>query len=162
MWVYSEPGKGSTFKIYLPRVEEVVETEKIVTEKEIPRGGETVLVAEDERDVRILAIQILKRQGYKILEAANGGEALLICEKHRGEIHLMLTDIVMPGMSGRELAERLLQLHPEMKVLYMSGYPYHAVMRHGILGEEPNFIQKPFSLQALVNKVREVLDQKER
>ena len=156
--VYSEPGRGSTFKIYLPRVEEALEEEKKALKKEISRGGETVLVAEDNNDVRRLAVQILKRQGYRLLEAANGGEAFLICEKYGGEIHLILTDVVMPGMSGRELAERLLLLHPEMKVLYMSGYPDDAVMRHGILEEGTNFIAKPFSLDALVSKVREVLD----
>ena len=136
-----------------------MEEEKKALKKEISRGGETVLVAEDDRHVRSLAAQILKRQGYRLLEAANGGEAFLICEKHEGKIDLILTDVVMPGMSGRELAERLLLFHPEMKVLYMSGYPDDAIMRHGILGKGANFISKPFSLEALVNKVRDVLDE---
>ena len=157
--VDSEPGQGSTFKIYFPRVEEKLGEEKgRELGKELPRGGETVLVVEDERKVRILTVQILRRQGYKVMEAANGGEALLLCEKHKGDIHLLTTDVVMPGISGRELAERLLLLHPEMKVLYMSGYTDDAIVRHKIFEGEINFIQKPFSLDGLVRKVRGVLD----
>ena len=161
IWVYSEPGQGSTFKVYFPRVEELLEEEekRRGLGKELPRGGETVLVVEDERNVRNLAVQVLRRQGYKVMEAANGGEALLICEKHKGEIHLLVTDVVMPGISGRELAERLLLLHSEMKVLYMSGYSDDAIVRHGVLEGEINFIQKPFSLDGLAKKVREVLNQ---
>lgn len=114
IWVYSEPGMGTTFKVYLPRVDEPLEKEKRKPmERELPRGGETVLVVEDDKDVRRLAAQVLKRQGYRVLEAANGGEALIICEKVKEEIHLLVTDVVMPGMSGRELAQRLLLMHPE-------------------------------------------------
>ncbi|MDI6754689.1 MAG: PAS domain S-box protein [Thermodesulfobacteriota bacterium] len=159
VWVYSELGKGATFKVYLPRVDEALEEEREKQiKRDLPRGGETVLVAEDEGDVRNLVVQILKRQGYKVLEAANGWEALILCEKNQGMIHLLVTDVVMPVMSGRELTERLLLLHPEAKVLYMSGYTDDAVVRHGILEEGVNFIQKPFSLEKLVEKVREVLD----
>jgi len=159
VWVYSELGKGATFKVYLPRVDEPLEeeTEKQI-KRELPRGGETVLVAEDEGDVRSLVVQILKRQGYKVLEASNGEEALILCEKHQGMVHLLVTDVVMPVMSGRELKERLLLLHPEAKVLYMSGYTDDAVVRHGVLEEGVNFLQKPFSMEKLVDKVREVLD----
>ncbi len=161
IWVYSEPGKGATFKVYLPQVEEPLEEEKEKArrlEGELPRGGETVLVAEDDGGVRSLVVQILKKQGYKVLEAANGEEAFMICEKHEGAIDLLVTDVVMPVMSGRELAERLLLLHPKMKVLYMSGYTDEAIVRHGVLEEGVNFFQKPFSMEALVLKVREVLD----
>jgi hypothetical protein len=120
IWVYSEPGQGTTFKIYLPRVDEPLEELKREVEvKEIPRGSETILVVEDEEDVRKLAVRVLKKQGYKVLEAPQGGDALLICEKHEGLIHLLLTDVVMPKMSGRELAERIVSLRPEIKVLYI-------------------------------------------
>jgi PAS domain S-box-containing protein len=161
IWVYSEPGKGATFKVYLPQVEEPLEEEKEKArrlERELPHGGETVLVAEDDGDVRSLVVQILKKQGYKVLEAANGEEAFMICEKHEGSIDLLVTDVVMPVMSGRELTDRLLLLHPKIKVLYMSGYTDDTVVRHGVLEEGVNFFQKPFSMEALVLKVREVLD----
>ena len=161
IWVYSEPGKGTTFKVYLPQVEEPLEEEKEKArrlERELPHGGETVLVAEDDGDVRSLVVQILKKQGYKVLEAANGEEAFMICEKHEGAIDLLVTDVVMPVMSGRELTDRLLLLQPKIKILYMSGYTDEAIVRHGVLEEGVNFFQKPFSMEALVLKVREVLD----
>ncbi len=161
IWVYSEPGKGATFKVYLPQVEEPLEEEKEKArrlERELPHGGETVLVAEDDGDVRSLVVQILKKQGYKVLDAANGEEAFTICEKHEGSIDLLVTDVVMPVMSGRELTDRLLLLHPKIKVLYMSGYTDDTVVRHGVLEEGVNFFQKPFSMEALVLKLREVLD----
>jgi len=158
IWVHSEQGMGTVFTVYLPRVDEPLEEEREKKKKEeLPRGKEVVLVAEDEEDVRTLVVQIMKRQGYKVLEAANGGEAFITCEKHKGEIHLLVTDVVMPGMSGRELAERLLLLHPEMKVLFMSGYTDDTVMRYGVAEGEINFIQKPFSVERLTTKVREVL-----
>jgi PAS domain S-box-containing protein len=160
IWVYSEAGMGTTFKVYLPRVDEPLEEKKKrkPSEGELPRGGETVLAVEDNKDVRRMAAQILRRQGYRVLEAANGGEALLVCEKLKEEIHLLLTDVVMPGMSGRELAHRLSFLRPEMKILYMSGYSDDSIVSYGILNEKVSFIPKPFSLEALVNQVREVLD----
>ena len=159
IWVYSEPGQGTTFKIYLPRVDEPLEElkEEVVKEK-FPRGSETILVVEDEEEVRKLAARVLKRQGYKVLEASEGNEALVICEKYKEPIHLMLTDVVMPKMSGRELANRLGSLHPEMKVLYMSGYTDNAIALHGILEEGLNYLQKPFTVDGLARKVREVLD----
>ncbi len=160
IWVYSEAGMGTTFKVYLPRVDEPLEEKKKrkLSEGKLPRGGETVLAVEDNKDVRRLAAQILKRQGYRVLEAANGGEALLVCGKLKEEIHLLLTDVVMPGMSGQELAQRLSVLRPEMKILYMSGYSDDSIASYGILNEKVGFIPKPFSLEALVNRVREVLD----
>ena len=158
IWVYSEPGQGTTFKIYLPQVDEPLTEEKEKVVKEIPRGDETILVVEDEETVRKLAIRLLEGQGYKVLEAPDGGKALLLCEKFKERIHLLLTDVVMPGMSGRKLAERLKQIHPEMKVLYMSGYTDNAILHHGILEPGINFIQKPFTLDGLARKVREALD----
>ena len=161
IWVYSEPGQGATFKIYLPRVEEpLTEKKREEVSREIPRGGETILVVEDEETVRKLAMRLLKGQGYRVLEASDGGKAFMLCEKYKERIDLILTDVVMPGMSGRELAERLKQIHPEMKVLYMSGYTDNAIVHHGVLKEGIHFIQKPFTLESLARKVREVLDKR--
>jgi nitrogen-specific signal transduction histidine kinase/CheY-like chemotaxis protein len=163
IWVYSEQGKGTTFKIYLPRVEEALEDleEKVVTE-ELPHGSETILVVEDEERVRQLAAYLLENQGYKVLQACDGDDALRICEKHRDPIPLMLTDVVMPKMNGRASYERLMTLHPEMKVLYMSGYTEDAIVHHGVLEQEINYIQKPFALEGLAGKVRQVLDKDSR
>ena len=159
IWVYSEVRRGATFKVYLPRVDEPLEEEKErLRERELPRGAEMVLVAEDQEDVRDLVVQILKGQGYEVLVAADGVEALTICQKYAGMIHLLITDVVMPRMGGRELADQLFHLYPGIKVLYMSGYTDDAIVRHGVLEAELNFIQKPFSLEALARKVREVLD----
>ena len=158
IWVYSEPGQGTTFKIYLPRADEPLQEvrEKVVKE-ELPHGGETILVVEDEEKVRKLTVEVLMRHGYRVLEAANGPKALLICESNKGPINLILTDVVMPAMSGRELTKKLLLLHPEMKVLYMSGYADNAIVHHGVLEEGMNFIQKPFTIDGLTRKVREIL-----
>ena len=159
IWVYSEPGQGTTFKIYLPRVDEPLEELKEKAEvKEIPRGSETILVVEDEEKVLKLTVQILRGQGYAVLEAPHGDDALLVCEQHEGPIHLMVTDVVMPNMSGHELAKRLKAFHPEMKVLYMSGYTDNAIVHHGVLEKGMNYIQKPFTVDGLARKVREVLD----
>jgi PAS domain S-box-containing protein len=159
IWVYSEPGKGTTFKIYLPRVDEPLEEikERVVKE-ELPRGSETILLVEDEEMVRKLAVQILKRQGYTVLEGSHGNEAFNICNKHDGPIHLLVTDVVMPKMSGLELAERIASIQPEIKVLYMSGYTDNAITHHGVLEKGMNYIQKPFTVDGLARKVREVLD----
>jgi PAS domain S-box-containing protein len=159
IWVYSEVGQGTTFKVYLPRVDEGAEEYSRRSESEETfEGAETILVAEDEEMVRKLAVQVLVMHGYQVLEAANGGAALLICERHKEPIHLLITDVIMPEMSGRELADRLAQLRPEMKVLYMSGYTDNAIVHQGVLDEGANFIQKPFPTNALSRKVREVLD----
>jgi PAS domain S-box-containing protein len=159
IWIYSEPGQGTTFKIYLPRVDEPLEELKEKAEvKEIPRGSETILVVEDEEKVLKLTVQILRGQGYAVLEGPHGDDALLVCEQHEGPIHLMVTDVVMPNMSGHELAKRLKAFHPEMKVLYMSGYTDSAIVHHGVLVKGMNYIQKPFTIEGLARKVREVLD----
>jgi signal transduction histidine kinase len=159
IWVYSEPGQGTTFKIYLPRVDEPLEELKEKAEvKEIPLGSETILVVEDEGEVRKVAVRILSGQGYKVLEASHGNDAMLVCKQHEGPIHLMVTDVVMPNMSGHELAKRLKAFHPEMKVLYMSGYTDNAIVHHGVLEKGMNYIQKPFTVEGLAKKVREVLD----
>jgi len=158
IWVYSEPGQGTTFKIYLPREEEPLEEirEKVVKE-EFLGGSETVLVVEDEEEVRKLAVRILQNQGYKVLEASQGNEALSICEQHEEPIHLLVTDVVMPGMSGRDLSGRLTSLRPEIKTLYMSGHTNSAIIHHGVLEPGVNLLQKPFTPEALIRKVHEVL-----
>ncbi len=159
IWVYTEPGHGTTFKIYFPRIEEAAEAMKQeeAADKSF-RGTETILLVEDEEMVRDLAYEILGEMGYTVLAASNGEEALQICERHKGPIHLMLTDVVMPKMSGGELAEASVRLYPEMKVIYMSGYTDSSVTRNGMLEPGVNFVQKPFSLLSLTEKVREVLD----
>jgi len=157
IWVYSEPGAGSTFKIYFPRVEGEPEKVKVPTEPPA-RGSETVLVVEDENEVRTLVQGILADYGYTVLGAGRSAEALRLVEGHAGPIHLLVTDMVMPEMSGSSLAERLLPLRPEMAVLYMSGYTDHAVVSHGRLDRGTPYIQKPFTPDALARKVRAVLD----
>jgi PAS domain S-box-containing protein len=161
IWVYSEPEKGATFKIYLPRVEKVAETaEKVKVTAEALTGSEAIMVVEDDDMVRDMAKSILQQYGYSILDAQDGKEAIRVSEKFEGPIHLMLTDVVMPGMSGRVLAEKLAVQRPKMKVLYMSGYTDNAIVRHGVLDKEVIFIQKPFTVEALAQKVREVFIQK--
>jgi PAS domain S-box-containing protein len=158
IWAYGEPGKGSTFKVYLPRVMEEMEArEEAVKPREPPRGTETVLVVEDEEVVRTVVARILRAAGYHVLTASNGGEALLICEGHQEEIHLLITDVVMPRMSGSQLAERLQRLRPGLPVLYMSGYTDNSMVHHGVLDLGPSFIGKPFSGDDLKRKVRQAL-----
>jgi two-component system cell cycle sensor histidine kinase/response regulator CckA len=157
-WVYSEPGRGTTFKIYLPRVEEVAESVETGPRPEPGRGVETVLVVEDAAAVRAIARQVLERQGYTVVEAPDGQTALFLATRHHGPIHLLLTDVVMPGMSGRQLAERLKGVRPDLKIVYMSGYTDDAVMRLGVLERQVAYLQKPFTPEGLVRKVREVLD----
>jgi CheY-like chemotaxis protein len=161
IWVYSEEGRGTTFKVYLPRVDEGAQEYRPSrgASGEL-EGTETVLLAEDEEEVRNLTRQVLEMYGYTVLAAANGDAALSTCERHAGPIHLLITDVVMPAVGGRELAERLTLLRPEMKVLYMSGYTDDAIVHHGVLNEGMNFIEKPFAPDALARKVREVLGQK--
>jgi CheY-like chemotaxis protein len=160
IWVYSEPGLGTTFKIYLPRIEEDTQSLKpsAVSTKSL-QGSETILLVEDEEIVRKLACRVLQNYRYTVLGASNGEEALRIVQGQNGNpIHLMVTDVVMPGMSGRQLAERLMSLWPEMKVLYMSGYTDNAIVHHGVLDPGTAYIQKPFAPDALASKVREILD----
>jgi CheY-like chemotaxis protein len=157
--VSSEPGVGTTFKLYLPRTEEEVTGHKPSPGvRAAPRGSETVLLAEDDPAVRALSRHALRAGGYKVLEAGDGAEAVRVAEVYLRPIHLLVTDVVMPGVGGRELAARLLALHPETKVLFVSGYPDDAVVRQGIREEQAHFLQKPFSADSLAQKVREVLD----
>ena len=159
--VYSELGRGTSFKIYLPTVEEVAAPLKPMLTPEEPLGGsETILIVEDDEMLRELIKDGLDKQGYQVLEARHGGEALLLCQGYQGPIHLMLTDVVMPQMSGRELAERLGPLRPEMKVIFMSGYTEDAIVLQNVLDSPMLFLQKPFSYLDLIHKVRSVLDLK--
>jgi two-component system cell cycle sensor histidine kinase/response regulator CckA len=158
--VYSELGKGTAFKVYLPRVDrpaEVVPT--LAQAPQVLTGTETILLVEDEAQVRGVASRILRGQGYEVLEAQNGGEALLLCEQNSSRLRLLLTDVVMPLISGRQLAERLGALLPGLKVIYMSGYTDDAIIRHGILDPGVAFIQKPLTPNALLRKVRSLLDE---
>ena len=160
IFVYSEPGRGTTFKIYLPRSDKAVSaTTEPRVEVDTLRGSETVLVVEDEEAVRKLIEQALRKYGYRVIEATNGAEALRVCENHDPPIRLMVTDVVMPGMSGRELAARVREQLPDLRVLYMSGYTDDTVIRHGLLDASMFFLQKPFTPSALARKVRETLDQ---
>jgi PAS domain S-box-containing protein len=163
IWVYTEPGQGTTFKIYLPRVAQAPapRVSSANSRPVILSGTETVLLAEDEAAVRTVARQALERHGYTVLEAPSGEAALDLAQRYSGSIHLLLTDVVMPGMSGRSLALRLAAVRPEMRAIYMSGYTDEAITRHGVLEPGVTYVQKPFSPDALVRKVREVLDEED-
>ncbi|MBI3327296.1 MAG: GAF domain-containing protein, partial [Nitrospinae bacterium] len=157
--VDSAPGRGATFTIYLPGIEEAVEAvESNKARSSLMCGEGTVLLVEDETEVRELAHEILEMAGYTVLAAGSGKEALEMCERHTGPIHLLLTDVVMSGMSGPAVAERLTSSRPGMKVLYMSGYAGDAVAQHGVLDPDRTLLQKPFTPDALARKVREVID----
>jgi CheY-like chemotaxis protein len=157
--VYSEPGHGTTFKVYLPPIVAGTQSPTAgATEGGVDdRGFETILLVEDEDTVRTLAREVLRRQGYVVLEARHGLDALRVAERHAEPIQLMVTDVVMPHMSGRDLAERLVLSRPEIKVLFISGYADHAVM-HRELMPGSDFLQKPFTPAAFARKVRGVLD----
>ncbi len=159
VWVYSEVGQGTSFKVYFPSVAEVLPTSTVETRPApVAAGDETILIVEDEKAVRMLTRLALQANGYNLLEAGDGAEAIRLCELHRGPIHLLVSDVVMPFLGGRLLAEQLTALHPEMKVLFVSGYTDDAVVRHGVLQADVAFLQKPFSIGALQRKVRSVLD----
>ncbi len=159
IWVYSEPGKGTTFKVYLPRVAGKVDLNKAPLELPAARrGSETILLVEDEEAVRELASMILSAKGYSVVAAKSTKEAEQYSETHGGEIHLLLTDIIMPGTSGRELARRITARHPRTRVLYMSGYTDNVLAGGGVLEAGVSFLQKPFTPAALAQKVRDVLD----
>jgi two-component system, cell cycle sensor histidine kinase and response regulator CckA len=159
IWVYSEVNHGSTFKIYLPQV--TADLERGASEK-ISRGThpgtETILFVEDEEGVRELVRDYLGKSGYRVLEAADGLQALEIAAAHRGQIHILVTDVVMPRLSGRELVTRITAARPEIKILYISGYTDDSIFRHGVLEGGVAFLQKPFNLKDLAQKIRQVLD----
>ena len=158
--VTSEVGRGSRFMVFFPRVAdpESMERPEPAVLKYVPRGSEVIVLAEDEDTVRRLVRTFLQSKGYEVLEALDGAEALAHCRNRQGQIHLLITDIVMPGMGGRELAEQARPLHPNMKVLFMSGYTDDSLIREGIKVKGTPYIQKPFSLAQLGRQVRELLD----
>jgi len=160
IYVYSNPGEGTTFKIYLPRLEAAGDLAGGLGQ--VPDrcewGSGTILLVEDEDMVRQVASRILTRHGYTVLEAASGRDALVVSREHAGPIHLMLTDVVMPGMSGWETAENLKPQRPKMKVLFMSGHTENTIVHHGVLDPGVAFIQKPFKYNVLAQKIREMLD----
>jgi PAS domain S-box-containing protein len=163
IWVYSEVGRGTTFKIYLPRVASTGEPAAQVAAapveyRKVEPGTETILLVEDEANLRYLARQYLEKQGYKVIEAADGAVAMQIAVAHEAIIHLLLTDVIMPGMNGRELAQRISEIRPNVKILYMSGYTENVIGHNGMLDAGVRLLQKPFNLRDLKSKVREVLD----
>ena len=157
--VYSEPDQGTTFKIYLPRCEgEGVVVKETTASQVLKGGGETLLLVEDEIAILQLATAMLEDLGYRVLAANSPTEALSVAETHQGEIQLLLTDVVMPDMNGRDLAKQVQVMYPEIKTIYMSGYTANVIAHHGVLDEGINFIQKPFSRSDLSLRIREVLD----
>jgi len=159
--IYSEPGKGTTFTIHLPRLEEKSQKSQAeVKAAPLPKGQETILLVEDEPGILQITSLLLGKQGYTLLTAGTPGEAMRLAQEHVGEINLLITDVIMPEMNGKDLANRLQSLNPHLKCLYMSGYTSDIIAQHGVLDEGVYFIQKPFSLPDLSTKVREVLDNK--
>lgn len=162
IWLYSEPDAGTTFKIYFPRTDGLPEP---VSPRKAPRsmrGAETVLLVEDEDQVRTVTAEMLRKFGYHVLEARSPGEALLISEQHPVTIHILLTDVIMPKMNGRQLAERIAAARPNIRVIYMSGYTDNVITHHGVLDSDVAFVQKPLTPEPLLAKVRQVLDAPQR
>ena len=158
IWVYSEPGNGTTFKIYLPRVDGVVEgSGGAERSAATPKGTETILLVEDSASLRDVTKEFLQIAGYNVVEAIDGKDALRVARMHEERIHLLLTDVVMPGMSGRELANEIKQIHPETRILFMSGYTSNAIVHRGVMDEELSLLTKPFTRSGLTQKVREML-----
>jgi two-component system, cell cycle sensor histidine kinase and response regulator CckA len=162
IWVYSEPGRGTSFKVYLPIVRGGAADEAIgrPTLTASYRGTETILLVEDEDGVRALIREVLQRHGYRVIDTRNGAEATDACERHEGEVHMLLTDVVLAQVTGTDLARQLIPMRPKMKVLFISGYTEEAIIHQGVLEEGTAFLQKPFTPNVLARKVREVLDGK--
>lgn len=157
--LYSEEGQGTTFKIYLPRTQETPQVwTRPQAREELPAGTETILLVEDDEEVRGLARRVLEIQGYQLLEARTAEEGLRRAAGHAGPIHLLLTDVVLPGLGGKALAEQLLTVRPGLKVIYMSGYTDNAIAHRGVLERGVRFLQKPFSPGKLIRQVRRELD----
>jgi CheY-like chemotaxis protein len=158
IWMYSEVGRGTTFKIYLPAVDAPAAQDPAATAPTRRRGAETVLLAEDDEQLRRFAHRALTAQGYTVLEAASGTDALELGRSHAGPIHLLLTDVGIPGLDGRSLAQALTVERPELRVLFMSGYADKAIVHHGVVDPDVAYLAKPFTTEAIARKVREVLD----
>ena len=162
MWVYSQPGHGTTFKIYLPRVDEPEAALAEPVQRALTSGAETVLLVEDEPALRDLIKYSLTGNGFTVLDVPGPMEALAVSRKYTSPLHLLLTDVIMPGMDGPALAKQMQQERPDIKVLYMSGYATNFIMHDGVVDPGTNFLEKPFHPRTLLNKVREVLDKKAR
>ncbi len=160
IWVYSEIGHGTTFKVYFPRVNEPASSRAEARKDRLPKGTETILVVEDEQSVRELVRRILERQGYRVLMAGTPLDALAVAGDHQGTIHLLMSDVILPQMNGRVLADRFLEKWPDTRLLFMSGYTDSAIVHRGIFDQGTPFLQKPFSPEALARKVRDVLSVK--
>jgi two-component system, cell cycle sensor histidine kinase and response regulator CckA len=159
--LYSEVGQGTTFRIYLPQLQVAVALPPPEVIRPLPRGTETLLLAEDEDGMRELTRECLESSGFVVLEARDGKQALEIADRHLGPIHLLLTDLIMPGMSGHELAQEFLHLRPKTKLLYMSGYTHDLITQHGVLEPGTALIEKPYNIDALLTRVRGILDAEE-
>jgi two-component system, cell cycle sensor histidine kinase and response regulator CckA len=159
VWVYSEPGQGTTFKIYLPRIDEPVVAPEVAETPMPSKAWETILLVEDEATLRAIAREILEEDGYRVIEAAGPHEAIEMAHRHPGPIHLLLTDVVMPGMNGRALAESLVIARPQLRVLYMSGYTDDVIAHRGVFESGAPFLAKPFTVLALLGRVRAVLEE---
>ncbi|VBB46063.1 hypothetical protein TRIP_B40008 [uncultured Desulfatiglans sp.] len=158
--VYSEPGKGSTFRIYLPRHvgDDVQQGDRGADQGQAPRGrGETLLLVEDDAGMRKMGEMMLEGLGYRVLAAESPQDAIRIVKEHPGGIQLLIIDVVMPDMNGRQLAEKLLEIEPNLKCLFMSGYTANVIAHHGVLDKDVHFIDKPFSIKAIAEKVRDIL-----
>jgi len=158
--VYSEPGKGSTFRIYLPRHvgDDVQQADRGGDQGQAPRGrGETLLLVEDDAGMRKMGEMMLEGLGYRVLAAESPQDAIRLVKEHPGGIQLLITDVVMPDMNGRQLAEKLLEIEPNLKCLFMSGYTANVIAHHGVLDKDVHFIDKPFSIKAIAEKVRDIL-----
>ena len=158
IWLYSEPNKGTAFKVYLPAIKDTLECVTPEVQTGLRGGDETILLVEDDERVRGLAKKLLIRSGYSVIEASDAEEALGVAARHSASIHLLLTDVILPGLSGRVLAQQILEQDPRVKVLYMSGYTDNAIVLHGVLAPGVAFLQKPFTPAAFAKAVREVLD----
>ena len=159
VWVYSEPGHGTTFKIYLPKIEDETAAANqggLADSQSMPRGSGVVLLVEDEKGVRDLTREYLEMSGYKVLDAENGHTALELSALHAGPIDLLITDVVMPGINGKELADRVITIRPGIKVLYMTGYTDQAIVHRGTLAAGAVLLQKPFTLATLASKLRDI------
>jgi two-component system cell cycle sensor histidine kinase/response regulator CckA len=162
IWVYSELGQGTTFKIYLPRIPEAAEERRRNSEEKTVQGtDQTILLVEDEEGVRKLISEVLRQNGFKVIEASDALQATQASARHGGDIHLLLTDVVMPHSSGRQLADKLVESRPNMKVLYMSGYTENTVVHHGVLDADVAFLPKPFAFETLLSKISELLNKRE-
>jgi CheY-like chemotaxis protein len=161
VWVYSEVGQGTTFKIYLPRVDERVSASEPRETATPSKGWETILLVEDEASLRAITREILEEHGYRVVQAADASEAMGISDRHPEPIHLLVTDVVMPGLNGRQLADSLLALRPSLSVLFMSGYTDDVIAHRGVLDPGTLFLSKPFTTQALLRRVREALGGRE-